>query len=78
MSKRITTIDDTSSVLLPQEAVDALGVGAGGELDIEIVGRALVVRSVEEAQRSREFVDIFESVLKRRREAYEQLADGPQ
>lgn len=78
MSKRITTIDDASSVLLPQEAVDALGVGAGGELDIEIVGRALVVRSVEEAQRSREFVDIFESVLKRRREAYEQLADGPQ
>jgi bifunctional DNA-binding transcriptional regulator/antitoxin component of YhaV-PrlF toxin-antitoxin module len=78
MSKRITTIDDASSVLLPQEAVDALGVGAGGELDIEIVGRALVVRSVEEAQRSREFIDIFESVLKRRREAYEQLADGPQ
>jgi len=78
MSKRITTIDDASSVLLPQEAVDALGVGAGGELDIEIVGRALVVRSVEEAQRSREFGKIFESVLKRRREAYEQLAEGPE
>lgn len=78
MSKRITTIDDASSVLLPQEAVDALGVGAGGELDIEIVGRALVVRSVEDAQRSREFVNIFESVLKKRREAYEQLADGPE
>lgn len=77
MSKRITTIDDASSVLLPQEAVDALGVGAGAELDIEIVGRALVVRSVEEAQRSREFVNIFESVLKRRREAYEQLAESP-
>ena len=78
MSKRITTIDDASSVLLPQEAVEALGVAAGGELDIEIVGRALVVRSVEEAQRSREFVNTFESVLKRRREAYRQLAEGPQ
>jgi bifunctional DNA-binding transcriptional regulator/antitoxin component of YhaV-PrlF toxin-antitoxin module len=78
MSKRITTIDDEVLVLLPQEAVDALGVGAGGELDIEIVGRALIVRSVEEAQRSREFVDIFESVLKRRREAYKQLAEGPE
>ena len=77
MSKRITTIDDASSVLLPQEAIDALGVSPGGELDIEIVGRALVVRSVEEAQRSREFIKIFESVLKRRREAYEQLAEGP-
>lgn len=78
MSKRITTIDDASSVCLPQEAVDALGVGAGGELDIEIVGRALVVRSVEEAQRSREFGSMFESVLNRRREAYEKLAEGPE
>jgi antitoxin component of MazEF toxin-antitoxin module len=77
MSKRITTLDDAASVSLPPEAIEALGVGAGGELDIEIVGRALVVRSVENAQRSREFSDIFESVLHRRRKAYEQLAEGP-
>lgn len=78
MSKRITTIDEASSVLLPPEAVEALGVGAGGELDIEIVGRAVVVRSVEEAQRSREFINSFESILKRRRGAYEELAKGPE
>lgn len=76
MSKRITRIDDASSVLLPPEAVDALGVGPGGELDLEIIGKAVVVRSLEEAQRSREFVDTFESVLMRRREAYAQLAEG--
>ena len=78
MSKRITTLDDAASVSLPQEAVDALGVGKGDELNIEIVGRALVVRSVEEAQRSRDFANIFESVLKRRQKAYEQLAEGPE
>ena len=78
MSKRITTLDNAASVSLPPEAVDALGVNAGDELDIEIVGRALVVRSVEEAQRSRAFGNVFESVLKRRREAYEQLAKGPE
>jgi antitoxin component of MazEF toxin-antitoxin module len=77
MSRRVTTLDDTASVSLPPEAVEALGVGTGGELDIEIVGRALVVRSIEDAQRSREFSDILESVLKRRRKAYEQLAKGP-
>ena len=78
MSKTITTIDEASSVSLPPEAVDALGVGVGGELDIEIVGRALVVRSVEDAQRSRKFDNIFESVLKRRVEAYKLLAEGPE
>jgi len=77
MSKKITTIDDSSSVSLSPEALEALGIGAGGELDIEIVGRALIVRSVEEAQRSRDFGSVFESVLERRRKAYEELAEGP-
>jgi antitoxin component of MazEF toxin-antitoxin module len=77
MPKRMTTLDDTASVSLPPEAVDALGVNAGNELDIEIVARALVVRSADEAGRSREFADIFESVLKKRRSAYEQLTEGP-
>jgi antitoxin component of MazEF toxin-antitoxin module len=77
MSKRITTLDHSASVALPPEAVEALGVAAGGELDIEIVGRALIVRSVEDARHAREFSDIFEAVLNRRRRAYEQLAEGP-
>ena len=56
MSKRITTLDKTASVLLPPEAVEALGVEAGEELDIEIVGRALVLRSVEEGNARANFL----------------------
>lgn len=78
MPKTTTTIDQAASVSLPPEAVDALGVKAGAELDVEIIGRALVVRSVEEAQRSREFLNAFESILARRRAAYEELAKGPE
>jgi antitoxin component of MazEF toxin-antitoxin module len=77
MSRTTTTIDQAASVSLPPEAVDALGVEAGAELDVEIVGRALVVRSVEEARRSREFTAAFESILTRRRSAYDELAKGP-
>jgi antitoxin component of MazEF toxin-antitoxin module len=77
MSRTITTIDDSSSVALPREAVDALGVEAGAELDVEIVGRAVVVRSLEEARRSREFIETFDSILNQRRKAYERLAEGP-
>ena len=77
MPKTTTTIDQTASVSLPPEAVDALGVEAGAELDVEIIGRALVVRSLEEAERSREFTDSFESILTRRRGAYDELAKGP-
>ena len=77
MPKTTTTIDQAASVLLPPEAVDALGVEAGAELDVEIIGRALVVRSGAETQRSRDFIDSFESILTRRRSAYDELAKGP-
>ena len=75
MSK-ITILDAGLSVALPPEALEALGVQAGAELEIEIVGRALVIRSVKEAQRSRKFRTAFESTLTRRRSAYEELAKG--
>ena len=78
MSKTVTTIDQHSSVALPPETLDALGVEAGAELEVEIVGKALVVRSVEEAQRSRESMGTFESILSKRRDAYEELAKGPE
>lgn len=77
MSKTLTTLDQSSSVVLPAEALEALGIEAGAELEVEIVGRALVVRSVEEARRSRDFMSAFESILSKRRSAYEELAKGP-
>jgi len=78
VSKRITTIDEASTLALPPEAVDALGVNLGEEIDVEIIGHAVVVRSAEEARRSRDFLESFASILQRRRKAYEKLAEGPQ
>jgi len=76
MSKTIT-IDQDSSVMLPPEALEALGVKEGSEVAVEVVGRAVIVRSIEEAQRSRDFVNAFESILTKRRSAYQDLAKGP-
>jgi hypothetical protein len=77
MSKTTTTIDQDALLSLPPEALDALGGEAGAELDVEIVGRAVVLRSVEEGSRSREFINTFESILDKRRSAYDELAKGP-
>jgi antitoxin component of MazEF toxin-antitoxin module len=76
MSKT-ATIDPGSSVVLPPEALEALGVEEGSEVAVEVVGRAVIVRSIEEAQRSRDFVNAFESILTKRRSAYQELAKGP-
>jgi antitoxin component of MazEF toxin-antitoxin module len=77
MSKTVITVDQHSSVVLPPEVLDSLGVEAGEQVEIEIVGRALVIRSVEEAKRSREFISAFESILYKRRAAYEEIAEDP-
>jgi hypothetical protein len=73
-----TVINSDSLVELTPEALEALGVKTGAELQLEIVGRAVVVRSVAEAQRSGEFISAFASILTKRRVAYEELAKGPE
>lgn len=76
MSKQVVTVDEAARLTLPPEAVEALGLQPGDEVDVEIIGRAVVVRSMAEANRAGEFAKSFESILKRRRGAYEQLAEG--
>lgn len=76
MSKRIVGVDEAARLTLPPEAVEALGLLPGDEVDIEIIGRAVVVRSVAEAERAGEFAKRFASIFERRRGAYEQLAEG--
>ena len=78
MSRSTTIIELDSSVELTNEALEALGVKVGAELQVEIVGRALVVRSIDESHRSREFMDTFDSILTRRRAAYQELGKGPE
>jgi hypothetical protein len=41
MSKTVTTLDQHSSVALPPEALDALGIEADVELDAEFVSGVL-------------------------------------
>ena len=42
MSKTVITVDQHPSVVLPPEVLDSLGVEAGEQVEIEIVGRAMV------------------------------------
>ncbi len=76
MSKQSITIDEETRLNLPPEAIEALGVQPSDEVNIEVIGRAVVVRSVAEAARAGDFSKSFESILQRRRSAYDQLAEG--
>ncbi len=55
MSKQTVRVDEAARLTLPPKAVKALGLQPGDEVDVEVVGRAVVVRSVEDAVRAGEF-----------------------
>jgi antitoxin component of MazEF toxin-antitoxin module len=78
MPKQVIAIDNSASLPLSEEIMEALGLETGAKVSLEIVGHTLIVRSVEESQRSEEFAQTFQSILNRRKSAYEQLAEGPQ
>ncbi|BAZ15384.1 transcriptional regulator [Calothrix sp. NIES-4071] len=76
MLKKTVTIDDSVSIRLPEEIVKALGLNPGSEVELEVVGNTLVIRPETEIKRSTQFLETFQSVLEKRKSAYEELAKG--
>jgi antitoxin component of MazEF toxin-antitoxin module len=74
--KRITASENPTTLLLPQELLNKLGVDAGDEIDVSFVDRTLILRSVEEAERAQKIEAVTKSVFNRRKTAYEELAKG--
>ncbi|RUT08354.1 hypothetical protein DSM106972_015220 [Dulcicalothrix desertica PCC 7102] len=76
MLKKTVTIDDSVSIRLPEEIIKALGLNPGSEVELEVVGNTLVIRPETERKRSTQFLETFQSVLEKRKSAYEELAKG--
>ncbi len=74
--KRIMASEDSATLLLPQEILDAMGVNDGDEIDVSLTDRTLTLRSLDEAERARKIGTVTEAVFERRRAAYEELAKG--
>lgn len=76
MLNRTITVGDSVSVCIPQEIAEALGFTSGTQVNLEVVGHTLIIRSATETQRAEKFIETFQSILERRKSAYEELATG--
>ncbi|MGB8510137.1 MAG: hypothetical protein WCD76_17290 [Pyrinomonadaceae bacterium] len=74
--KIITATEDSSTVVLPQEILDMMGVEAGDEIDLSVIDRTLIGRSPDETERARKIDAATKAVFARRGNAYEELAKG--
>ena len=74
--KRITISENSVSLPLPQELLDAMGIADGDEVDISVVDRTVILRPIDDSERARTIEDVTNSVFERRKSAYEELAKG--
>lgn len=77
-NERIITIDDPAGFLLTPEMLQEIGVSTGDKIELTIVNRTLIVRSLDEAERARKIAAATKDIFDRRREAYRILAQGPE
>lgn len=76
--KRINVSESSSTLLLPQDILDEMGVVDGDEVDVSIVDRTVILTRLDEVDRAQKLGTATKSVFDRRKEAYEELAKGAQ
>lgn len=74
--ERITTSGDNATVRIPPEILNDLGLAVGDEVEILLIERAVVVRPLNEVERSERIEAATKDVIERRQDAYEELARG--
>lgn len=75
MLEQIRTVNGETLLPLPADALTAVGLQPGDQVEVMVVGQSLVVQipSAEEPSES-EFMQTFQGVIENRRAAYEELA----
>jgi antitoxin component of MazEF toxin-antitoxin module len=76
--ERIITLGDSVELVLNQEILQQIGVGSGDKVEVKVANGELTVRPLEVAERGRKIAELTREIFDDRREAYLQLARGPE
>lgn len=75
MLEQIRTVDGENLLPLPADALAAIGLQPGGQVEVTVVGQSLVIQlPPDEKPTQSEFVQTFQGVMQKRRAAYQELA----
>jgi antitoxin component of MazEF toxin-antitoxin module len=76
LRKKVTTVGNSAAIILSRDLLELLGLEIGQEVELSIMGRTLVVRSVQEAGRAEMVRRTGDRVLERRRGLFIRLAEA--
>ncbi|MGH9834452.1 MAG: hypothetical protein ACREBD_24835 [Blastocatellia bacterium] len=78
LNEQVLTLGDPAHLVISPEILKLIGVGVGDKVEVAVTDRAVVVRSLDEAERARKIAAATRDIFDRRREAYLKLAEGPE
>ena len=76
LRQQITAVGDSAALLLSDEMLGAMRIHVGDEVDVSVVDRKLIMRPLNEVEREQKIKSMTQVIIKRRKSAYERLADG--
>jgi antitoxin component of MazEF toxin-antitoxin module len=78
LNEQVLTLGDPAELVISQDILKQIGVGAGDKVEVAVSDGAVIVRPLEEAERARKIAAATRDIFDRRREAYLKLAEGPE
>jgi antitoxin component of MazEF toxin-antitoxin module len=76
LKRKITTSGNSAALVLSQDVLGLMGLKPGDEVQLQLVGRTLIVRPEDEKTDDAEFAAAFEKVLHKNRELFARLAQA--
>jgi antitoxin component of MazEF toxin-antitoxin module len=74
--RRVMTLEDPAGLLITAELLEQIGVSAGDKVEIKISDRSLTVRPLAETEQEKVMDEAMDSLMERRQQLYERLAEG--
>ncbi len=68
--------ENSVAIIIPAEVLENYGIVAGDEIDLTETDGAMILRSLKEAEKSREIADATEKVFSRWNKVFVELAKG--
>ena len=74
LRRKITTSGNSAALVLSQDLLGLMGVKVGDEVEVQAIGRTLVVRPADEPVSDAEVMASGRAVIRKRRKLLERLA----
>jgi antitoxin component of MazEF toxin-antitoxin module len=76
LTKKITQLGNSAAIVLPKDILALMNIGIGDEVELSMMDKTLVIKSISEKERQEIIKNAADKVFLRRKSMLEHLAKG--